>query len=178
MKFRRGLIAFCILVSPLLHCLQVAFFIKKTATGKIEIYEKGSVYSHVAMKVGDKWLNAHPWRGVELTNNLDGMGEIVEIMEDPSVDEPDQEFLDSVLGKKFFIFAAWDDSNIFYCSKVIGKYLNVNPLPIVVDEEIWQGRFQEYNGRPGLSPEGLHHELERRAYSHTYTESSCRLLLN
>src|SRR5215207_9153635 len=100
--------ALFLIVAPS-DALEIAFFVKYDAEGNLEVYEKEGPYSHVAMKVGDQWLNAHPYRGIELTDDLSGMGEIVEIFSHPDVPEPGNEFLDKVLGKRFFIFADWDD---------------------------------------------------------------------
>ncbi len=161
---RRGfLFLFLFYVLPL-HCLEIAFFIKHNAAGEIEVLEPNSLFSHVAMKVGDQWLNAHPWRGVYLTNDMRDMGEIYEILSNPEIPEPDDIFLDKVLYKKFFIFADWNDPEYFNCTKLVAKYLNLEPQPMVIDPVIWGNRFQEYNGRRGLSPGELYKELQSSSF--------------
>ena len=159
---RRG-IFFLFFTSLISRAVEIGFFVQRDASGKIVYYEDGNPYSHVAIRVGNQWLEAVPYYGVHLTDHSQ-MGELTDIMEDDSIPEPGVDFLNAVLGKKYFIFADWDDPNTYHCGKLVAKYLGISPEPIVLDHDIWGDRFDTYIGKPGLSPSQLKDVLTDRDY--------------
>lgn len=157
----RGFIFFYVLIIAFaVEAAEIAFFIKRSPDGVIERYEESTPYTHVAIRVGDQWLEARPWHGVRLTQDTTGMGDIVEILHDPSVPEPDELFLNEVLGKKYFLFADWDDPETYSCTKLVAKYLDIAPNPMDFDPMIWGNRFHEFLGKRGLSVGELYSELK------------------
>lgn len=159
--------------APFAEAIEIAFFVRTNLNGQIEVYEEGTLFSHVAIRVGDQWLEARPYYGVHLTQDTSNMGVITRIYKDESIPEPDQEFLDSVLGKEYFLFADWHDPEVFNCTKLVAKFLGIEPNPMTFDPLIWGDRFHEYLGKPGLSLLELETELKSRTYE-PVNISSCR----
>ncbi|MEZ4813876.1 MAG: hypothetical protein R3A80_01550 [Bdellovibrionota bacterium] len=167
----RGVFFLLALYAFQIKAIDIAFFVRTQANGQIEVYEEGTLYSHVAIRVGDQWLEARPWYGVHLTNDTSSMGVITEILSDPSIPEPNDAFLEKVLGKKYFLFADWDDPEIYNCTKLVAKLLGIEPNPMNFDPMLWGNRFQEYLGKPGLSVGELYTELEERSFESEIIES-------
>ncbi len=170
----RGAVLLSFFLSVFAHTAEIAYFIKKNPDGTLEVYDERSPYSHVAIRVGEEWLHARPYFGVELTSDPSAMGEIHKIYFDSTIPEPTEEFLGSVLGKKYFLFADWHDPEVFNCTKLVARYLEIPPNPMEFDTAIWDGRFEEFLGKPGLSLAELEDELVVRNYSH---KSRCGILL-
>jgi len=164
------------LLLPLASAVEIAFFVRTRPDGTIEVYEEGTLFSHVAIRVGDQWLEAHPYYGVHLTQSTSNMGSISKIYSDASIPEPGQDFLDKVLGKKYFLFADWYDPEVFNCTKLVALYLGIDPNPMSFDPLIWGDRFHEYLGKPGLSLLEIETELQDRAFEATKV-SGCRASL-
>lgn len=164
----------CLLLSLCLHAhaVEIAFYIKINTDGNIEVYEEGTLFSHVAIRVGEQWLEARPWNGVHLTQDTSNMGVIARRYVDPTIPEPDSDFLESVLGRDYFLFADWHDPNVFNCTKLVAKYLNIEPNPMSFDPLLWGNRFHEHLGKPGLSLLELEVELQERSFS-TYKSNGC-----
>lgn len=163
-----------LLFASLAEAVEIAFFIRKNANGVVETYEEGTLYSHVAIRVGDEWLEARPWHGVRLIDDPSEMGTITEILFDPNIPEPDEFFLDEVLGKKYFLFADWNDPEVYNCTKLVAKYLGIPPNPMHFDPLIWGDRFHEYLGKPGLSVAELYTELSVTRNYESKTNSGCK----
>ncbi len=164
------------LLTTLANAVDIAFFIRTRPDGTLEVYEEGTQFSHVAIRVGDQWLEAHPYYGVHLTQNNSNMGTISRIYSDHTIPEPNQDFLDKVLGKKYFLFADWYDPEVFNCTKLVAMYLDIEPNPMSFDPLIWGNRFHEYLGKPGLSLLEVESELQERSFKPVEV-SSCRTKL-
>lgn len=175
--FLRG-IFFFLLYSfvSLAQAVEIAFFIRTKPDGTLEVYEEGTLFSHVAIRVDDHWLEARPWYGVHLTQDTSDMGVIAKIYRDDNVAQPDASFLESVLGKDYFLFADWYDPDVWNCTKLIASYLNIAPKPMNFDPMLWGDRFHEYLGKPGLSLLELELELQERDYvSHAVSGCGAKL---
>lgn len=162
----RGVLLFFLFFSTVAaHAIEIAFFIRYRADGTLERYEANSPYTHVAIRIGDQWLEARPYYGVHLTSDVSDMGHITEILYNPDIPEPDESFLSEVLRKKYFIFADWHNPEVFNCTKLVAKFLDVEPNPMDFDPAMWGDRFHEYLGKPGLSVGELYDELRiERSY--------------
>jgi hypothetical protein len=146
--------------------VEVAFLKALKPDGTPVQLEPGSTYSHVAISYRNRWLQVHPYRGVELvdTNGLKEMGSLTTIIEIPDRDEPSPEFVQKVVGTPYDWTFSWDGPR-YYCSKLVGKFLHLHPLPMNFNADIWPPRFHEYNGLPGISPQGVYTQLIELGYA-------------
>lgn len=137
----------------------VAFIQMRDYYGNVVQLEPGARFAHSAISYKGKWLQAHPYRGVEhvTIDKIQKMGEILEYVEVPNLEELDEDKVNAMLGKPFDHGYIWDDEKI-YCSELIGKLLNLTPTPMVFSEH-WPASYQALNGQPGLSPDGVYRIL-------------------
>ena len=138
----------------------VAFIEMRNYYGQIIQLEPGSRFAHSAISYKGQWLQAHPVRGVELVSidKIRKMGEIKEMLEVPDLEELDEQKVLSMLGKPFDHGYVWDDEKI-YCSELIGKLLGLPTKPMVFSDS-WPKQYQDLNGLPGLSPDGIYELLK------------------
>lgn len=139
--------------------VMVAFIQMRDYNGNIVQLEPGARFAHSAISYKGKWLQAHPYRGVEhvTIDKIQKMGEILEYVEVPNLEELDEEKVKALLGKPFDHGYLWDDEKI-YCSELIAKLLDLAPKPMVFSE-YWPASYQALNGLPGLSPDGVYQIL-------------------
>lgn len=120
-------------------------------------WEPGSKFYHVAISYKDKWLHVHPYYGVQLAD-LDealGMGtggQFVILFQRPSLTDAE---VKPFLGLKFDRNFEWRDSETVYCSELVGKLLNISPLPMKFESPAWQKLGVSNIGQLGLSPDDL-----------------------
>lgn len=136
--------------------IKVAFLEVKDASGKIRQLEPNGKYAHIAISYKEKWLHAHPFRGVEIVSQqeLEKIGTIKKII----VAQPHQSISDKVvrqyLGKAYDHEYSWSDEKI-YCSELVAKILNIKPLPMTMDSSLWPAHFQKMRGELGISPDEI-----------------------
>ncbi len=126
----------------------------------------GSKFSHVAISYRGRWLHTHPYRGVELATQktLQEMGRIASTILIPDHAEPDDAFVNSILGTPYETQYSWE-SNRYYCSKLIAKILDLRPAPMNFNAAAWPAYFKRYNGLLGISPQGVFNQLVQKGYS-------------
>lgn len=139
--------------------VSVAFIQMKDYYGNVVQLVPGGRFAHSAISYKGKWLQAHPYWGVQLTTieNVRKMGEILEIVEVPNLEELDEAKVNAMLGKPFDHDYVWDDEKI-YCSELVAKLLSLEPKPMVFADS-WPAHYQALNGQPGLSPDGVYQIL-------------------
>jgi len=139
--------------------VMVAFIQMRDYYGNIVQLEPGARFAHSAISYKGKWLQAHPYRGVEhvTIDKIQKMGEILEFVEVANLEELDEDKVKVLLGKPFDHGYIWDDEKI-YCSELIAKLLGLAPKPMVFSET-WPASYQALNGQPGLSPDGVYQIL-------------------
>lgn len=141
--------------------VQVAFIQMRDYYGNIVQLEPGGRFAHSAISYKGKWLQAHPYWGVQHVtfDKVQKMGEVLEILEVPGLEELDEAKVAALLGKPFDHGYIWDDEKI-YCSELIAKLLDLKPVPMVFSET-WPAEYQALNGLPGLSPDGVYRNLSQ-----------------
>lgn len=151
------LLSLALLASRLAVAADVAFIEFRDSRGKPIVLETGGRFAHVAIRVGDQWLHAHPRGGVMLSKDLSGFGMVRQILRNPSVPEPSAEWVQSQLGLPYDFNYSWDASDRTYCSKLVGQYLGLPPHPMQFDAPIWRQLpgIEKHAGEPGLSPDGV-----------------------
>ena len=142
--------------------VQVAFIEMRNYYGQIIQLEPGGRFAHSAISYKGQWLQAHPVRGVELVpiETIRKMGEIKEMLDVPGLEELDSAKVKAMLGKPFDHGYVWDDEKI-YCSELIAKLLDLPTKPMVFSDT-WPWQYQQLNGLPGLSPDGVYQILSEQ----------------
>ncbi|HMN68758.1 MAG TPA: hypothetical protein PKC28_09505 [Bdellovibrionales bacterium] len=154
-----------VLLAAPLWAAEVAFIAKKS-DGKLVELEPGGHFLHVAIRVGDQWLHAHTWRGVELVDSIRDFGDEFVYMANPSVPEPGAEQVRAVLGKPFDMDFRWYEHGKTYCTRLIAELLDVKPRPMKFTGLYWRTIGVKPGHRePGLSPDELFDELARRDFT-------------
>ncbi len=153
--------------------VEVAFLEVRKWDGTLLQLEPNGRYAHVAIRVEGQWLQAHPQRGVELTNNFADIGKIAAILvntEAPNILRKDiQKFVGLPYDHKF----NWADTHTSYCSKLVGQILGIPPRPMIFEGPAWAGQIDLPEGAPGLSPDGLFRDLLDRGYQRTSNCADC-----
>ena len=162
-----------LLLSLQAQAIQIAFLSRTHLNGNIESLEPNGRYVHVAVKYKNKWLQAHPYYGVILSDNLEGLGKIEEIFEAYPHLEINELFLSEVLGKPYNFISLWEDPSTYNCSKLIAKLLDIKPRPMIFEESIWGNRFAQFRGELGLSPDELFHEIQSLPSSKKLLHPDC-----
>jgi hypothetical protein len=148
---------------------RVAWLELKDKSGTPVQLEPDFYYAHVAIAVGNRWLHAHPSRGVELIDRktLNAFGEVQEILASEDENEDYLNYIQKFLGKPFDSEFDWSDEKI-YCAELIAKLLKVAPTAMHFDNKYWNPWYQKYEGRPGSSPSKLYDELKGRGYQNIF----------
>jgi hypothetical protein len=154
---------------------QLVFFQSFNAKGEPVIFE--GLYSHAAISFQGQWLHAHPYFGIELTSDLTRFGPHYKIIENPDYPEPSPEFVEVQLKKKFNIFADWHSPDETYCSKLVGKALNMTPTKMRFQSKNWRAtRAANYRGQLGLSPSDVYWYARRQLRFRTAEEIPSALM--
>jgi hypothetical protein len=159
--------------------VEVAFFEGYLQDGSLIQFEEGGRFYHVALKVDGGWLQAHPYFGVMIEPNINKVGHHVVTLRNERIPDIREEQYKEYLGLKFTQdYDSWDDPNSTYCSKLLGKILEIEPLP-------FQNRKLEStlakilglkNKNSGLSPNDLFRILsEEREFN--FQQWKCSALL-
>jgi hypothetical protein len=152
------------LISLPAHAADVAFLEAHDQNGKILELEPGGRFFHVAIRVGDQWLHAHPKGGVRLVSDLSPYGDAMTILRDNSVADPQLARFMSWLGKPFDFAFSWSNSQATYCTRLVAELLDVPPQTMHYSSETWKMHAFRNDGAPGLSPDDLYRALWRRGY--------------
>lgn len=165
MKFFVSLIVLFFSQLLLAQSVKVAFLSERSADGRQIQYEYKGRFSHLAISFESFWLHVDPYWGVTLSDHLHNYGDIEMILTHPQIKEPSLEFVDSVVGLPFNMFAQWDCSDSTYCSKFIGKFFSLKPLPMSFKSPDWQGIENLPRGQLGLSPDDVYQLLLDRGFA-------------
>ncbi|MES3036963.1 MAG: YiiX/YebB-like N1pC/P60 family cysteine hydrolase [Bdellovibrionota bacterium] len=134
----------------------VAFLEHYDTNGNLVQLEPGGRFYHMAISFQGKWLQAHPYQGVVLVDidELEKMGTVTEIVR---VNSPELtlEDIKPYLGLRYDQNFSWDDDKM-YCSELVAKLLNIQPIPMVFAPGLWPPQYQQYNGLPGISPDKIY----------------------
>lgn len=152
--------------------VKVAFMEFYDRQGNLIVLEPDGRFSHLALGVQSlqhhdtQWIHAHPWKGVIIDNweSLDSMGKVTTVL---TIDTEilDVEQLNAMIGRPYDRNFLWYDDAI-YCSELIGKALGLKTNPMYFSMELWPERFQQFNGLPGLSPDGAYQQLKELALNY------------
>jgi hypothetical protein len=148
--------------------VDVAFVEIIAPDGHLVQFEKNGRFGHSAIFYHGQWLQAHPWRGVELTSKseVEKIGCIAEVVHIPDPAELDSKKLKTLIGRPFDHDYTWDDKSL-YCAELVAKLLDIPPTPMEFDPNLWPEEFQKHNGEPGISPDGVYRALKARGYKST-----------
>lgn len=144
---------------------EVAFIESYDLNGKRIQLEPNGQFMHVAIRVGDYWLHAHPASGVELIPTLERYGHRIIRLINEDVPEPSPELFFHWLGKGFDHAFTWEDPERTYCSRLVANMLGIAPLPMQFAAERWQVVQQKRIGSLGLSPDDLYSILLDKGYT-------------
>ncbi len=143
--------------------ITVAFLQLKTPDGQVLQFEKNGQFAHTAISYRGQWLQAHPYRGVEVVSyaKLNEMGSITKLVTVSDVPELTPDRVEKLIGKPFDRYFSWDDDR-YYCSELVGKLLNLEPEPMSFDADYWPPDYQKYQDQPGLSPDDIYRLLREK----------------
>ncbi|MDG0817685.1 hypothetical protein [Bdellovibrio svalbardensis] len=130
--------------------VQVAFFEHRTKDGQLQPIEAGGQLYHVAVQYNDKWLNAHPYYGVQEVDDVRKIGDlysIIEIDQDVPLEKYKAEF-----GKHFSISDYWENPKSTYCSKLVAQILDLSPT------------FMKNGNGWGISPDEVYKILSSKPH--------------
>lgn len=141
--------------------VDVAFLEVRNHQGEILRLEPGGRFAHVAISYGNKWLHAHPLRGVEVISEEELMkiGEIKSVVHLTDKPEITPAQVRPFLGKPYDDEFSWDNDK-FYCSEILGILLGIPPEPMTFQSEYWRNRYKHLEGKPGLSPDDIYRYLQ------------------
>ena len=144
---------------------QIAFFKIYKQDGRLLQLEVDGRYSHIALRINEKWLHSHPLRGVELIDSLDKAGfhnfEIDVLNLDLVIKE---EKVYQYINKPYDRMYSWSDQAI-YCSELIAKIFDIPPTPMNFDSVIWREGHQSQKGEIGISPDEIFDYLIQKEFN-------------
>ncbi|AFY01224.1 Hypothetical protein Bdt_1528 [Bdellovibrio bacteriovorus str. Tiberius] len=143
---------------------KIAFFEARDAQGNLVTMEKGGRYLHVAISVGDKWLHAHPYWGVQLVNLLSDIGDPALIVTQEAAPDLTEKDIKQYLHQKYDTSYSWAAKDKTYCSKLLAQILNLPPTPMRFSGSIWKNRNSTAPTELGISPDDIYRELKWRGY--------------
>jgi hypothetical protein len=170
-------LCFIFLLSLRAHAVDVAFLEIHDRAGKPIQLEPGGRFMHVAIRVGNRWLQAHSQAGVELIEDLHEFGDRIVILRQPRIPEPSLYEYQEWLGKRFDFKYTWDDPQATYCTRLVADLLHVEAQVMEFKAEIWKKHiYRAFSlGKPGLSPDDLFKILLGRGYRPVLAECERRL---
>lgn len=153
--------------------VEIAYIEIRNSNGKIVQLEPNGRFAHIAIAFGNMWLHSHPYRGVELVreNDLKLIGKIYKISynsADNLTDKNIAEYLNHPYDNNYL----WERTGL-YCSELVGKLLNIKPLPMSFSMPIWNQISNKSRGSLGLSPDDIYQIMETREseYNHQQCKS-------
>ena len=138
--------------------IQVLFLEMANYQGKPIVLEPGGRFAHLAISYEDKWVHAHPLRGVESIALEDLMkigrvrGTVLVRLSEHEPLSPEQ--VEPFLGRPYDHDFSWSDEKL-YCSELVAKLLGLAPRPMRFVYPLWPREYQRLNGKPGISPDAV-----------------------
>jgi hypothetical protein len=156
---------------PLPHAkasTQVAFLEVIDGRGDRVQLEPDFPYAHMAIEIDGGWLHAHPASGAEWVpaGGLERYGRIARVLDVPSKMKVRTDLVDAFIGQPYDREFSWDNRAL-YCSELVAKILDIEPVPMVFDPRFWPADFARLNGKPGISPGLVFRKISSEAYSHS-----------
>lgn len=145
--------------------VRVAFVEVQRPDGYRWEIEPGERFAHVAISYKGVWLHTDLMRGVVLSPNLNSIGSITEILSLDSVSEPDEFWVNSVIGKPYDFEFDWANDEQLYCSELVAKALNIEPRSMDFSGDHWSAKTKQRAGYPGLSPDEVYSILKSQGWS-------------
>lgn len=156
--------------------IRVAFLEMKNVQGETVQLEAGGQFVHVAISYKDRWLHAYPPKGVEeiTSEELEKIGRIKVILNRSDADPLTEKQVRKFLGKPYDWSFSWGNESI-YCAELVGKLLNIEPLPMTFSSAFWPPIYRRIDGL-GLSPDDLFKLLPSRGFEKTPGGGSCKVV--
>lgn len=153
-----GLFLWICLSGVCAQAVEVAFFRQYTPSGELVRYDGGE-FAHIAISYRGQWLHAHPYGGVQLSENLEKIGMLdYVVLQNPRYPEPSLEFVQGEFRKEFDVLASWKDQGRTYCSKLVGMFFGIPPQKMSFASKDWQNIVTP-KGQLGLSPDDVYEHL-------------------
>jgi hypothetical protein len=119
---------------------------------------------HAAISYKGLWLHAHPYYGIKLSSNFEilktGFPHTEIILE--NAQEPSFQFVKKSVQQTFDLFSPWTSKKTTYCSKLIAKWLNIEPSPMSFNDPFWPKEALIHRGSLGISPKDLLLNIESK----------------
>ncbi len=157
--------------------IRVAFWTTRDGSGKPIQLEKGGKYTHIAIAFEGKWLHSSPKNGVELVDEVEGMGKIADILVDVEGPPLDPSVIKDWLGLPYDPTYDWGNKTATYCSKLVGLLLGIEPQPMLFDSDVWNSQNSLPRGTFGLSPDDIYRILIKRGYLLMSTPHLCERIV-
>lgn len=156
-----GLILFLWVFSALGFAGAEVIFLEVTnSKGEAVLLEPDFPYAHVLFKTSQGYLHSHPRTGVSFLKETD-LEKFGKYADSFYVEhELDWGAVEKYLGKPYDNEFSWGNEK-FYCSELVGKLLGMAPEPMHFDPELWPSQFQQYEGKPGISPGKIYRALKK-----------------
>jgi hypothetical protein len=160
---RRALLIACLLLVPPVYAgefVEIGFLELHQWDGRTRLLEPDFRYGHVALRVGERWVHAHPTHGVEWASDaeLEKVGTLALKVFWRANQPLPLEKIGALLGRPYDAGYSWTDDKI-YCSELVAKILGIAPQPMHFDPALWPAAYLKLEGQPGLSPGGLYRAL-------------------
>lgn len=175
-KIKLFILAFSfIFTNKALASIRIAFLEYPIANGQSLQLEDNGRYFHIAIKYRDKWLHAHPYRGVELIefSKLKSLGRISSILVIKNLRSLKEQDVIKYLGKDYDSEFSWSDEKI-YCSELIAKLLNIPPQEMSFLSPAWPVHYHRYNGQLGISPDDIYRLITKNKGDYKFEYLQCK----
>lgn len=142
--------------------VQVAFIQMPGVDHRHVQLENQGQFAHVAISYKGQWLHTHPYWGVQLMTpeELSALG-LIRIIQLNNGLEPTDAEVKSLLGKAYDQSFKWEGEK-YYCSKLVGKLLKMQPTVMKFDAAIWNDKKNLPKDELGLSPDDIFFELIKK----------------
>ena len=149
----------------------VAFLELRHQGRRVELERSGRYgdrFGHTAIRVGHRWLQAHPDGGVTLVDDIADYGYDVVVLTNVQWPDPSEAEVRAWLGKPFDHSYRWDNPDATYCSRLVADLLHVLPKPMTFAAPAWDSvRHAMPVGQPGVSPADIWDTLIARGFRET-----------
>lgn len=139
---------------------KLAFIKVYQSNGTLLQLEENGEFTHIAISIDNRWLHAHPSRGVEFVDTIEEIGYLkfeVIMLENKQLSLSEgsySRFLNLPYDGDFI----WTDDAI-YCSELIAKILGIKPTPMTFSARVWGGEHPS-KGLLGISPDEIFNEAK------------------
>ncbi|MEK6773347.1 MAG: YiiX/YebB-like N1pC/P60 family cysteine hydrolase [Bdellovibrionota bacterium] len=157
--------------------IDVAFLELRTYDGKVIQLEPNGQFAHIAISYQNKWLHAHPYRGVEIisTEALQKIGAIKTIITISKKNSLNESVVKSFLNTPYDSSFTWGNDKL-YCSELVAKLLNIQPQAMKFEASFWPQKFKNLRGQFGISPDDIFNFLKNRGYQSHDIKNQCSKL--